>query len=62
LAGIQIGQLLVEQGVLTPKQVRHILEVQKVSHRPFGDLAERIYGVSAEAIDALRARLLVPIP
>ena len=51
MAGIQIGELLVEQGVLTRKQVTHILEVQRVSHRPFGDLAERLYGVSPEAIE-----------
>jgi hypothetical protein len=51
LAGIQIGQLLVEQGVLTEKQVQHIVQVQRVSHRPFGDLAERLYGVSPEAIE-----------
>jgi hypothetical protein len=51
LAGIQIGQLLVEQGVLNESQVEHILNVQWVSHRPFGDLAERLYGVSPEAIE-----------
>jgi hypothetical protein len=51
LAGIQIGQLLVKQGVLTPRQVDHILEVQRASHRPFGDLAERLYGISPEAIE-----------
>jgi hypothetical protein len=51
LAGIPIGQLLVEQGVLTAKQVAHIVEVQRLSHRPFGDLAERLYGVSPEAIE-----------
>lgn len=51
MPGIQIGELLVEQGVLSQKQVRHILEVQRVSHRPFGDLAERLYGVSPEAIE-----------
>ena len=50
-AGIQIGQLLVEQGVLTEKQVAHILKVQKVSHRPFGDLAERLYGIAPRAIE-----------
>jgi len=49
--GIQIGQLLMEQGVLTPKQVEHILSVQKVSHRPFGDLAERLYGISPQAVE-----------
>ena len=51
MAGLQIGQLLVQQGVLTERQVQHILQVQKVSHRPFGDLAERLFGVSPEAIE-----------
>ena len=50
-AGIQIGQLLVEQGVLTDKQVAHILKVQKISHRPFGDLAERLYGINPRAVE-----------
>jgi hypothetical protein len=49
--GIPIGQLLVEQGVLTAEQVAHILKVQKASHRPFGDLAERLYGIAPEAIE-----------
>jgi hypothetical protein len=51
LAGIQIGQLLVEQGVLTKAQVDHILKVQKMSNRPFGDLAERLFGVDAKAVE-----------
>jgi len=50
-AGIQIGQLLIEQGVLTQTQVQHILKVQKMSHRPFGDLAERLYGISPKAVE-----------
>jgi hypothetical protein len=50
-AGIQIGQLLVEQGALTQAQVDHILKVQKVSQRPFGDLAERLYGISPKAVE-----------
>jgi hypothetical protein len=49
--GIQIGQLLVEQGVLTEAQVNHILKVQKISHRPFGDLAERLYGINPKAVE-----------
>jgi hypothetical protein len=49
--GIPIGQLLVEQGALTQGQVDHILKVQKVSHRPFGDLAERLFGIQAKAIE-----------
>lgn len=51
MPGIQIGQLLVEQGVLSDKQVDHILKIQKVSHRPFGDLAERLYGIDPKAIE-----------
>ena len=49
--GIQIGQLLIEQGVLTATQVEHILKVQKISHRPFGDLAERLFGISPQAVE-----------
>jgi hypothetical protein len=51
LAGIRIGQLLVEQGVLSDIQVQHILKVQKQCGRPFGDLAERLYGISPKAIE-----------
>ena len=51
MKGIQIGQLLIEQGVLTSKQVDHILRVQKISHRPFGDLAERLFGISPQAVE-----------
>jgi hypothetical protein len=51
LPGIQIGQLLIEQGALTQTQVEHILKVQKMSHRPFGDLAERLYGINPRAIE-----------
>jgi MSHA biogenesis protein MshE len=46
-----MGQLLVEQGVLTKAQVAQILEAQKTSHRPFGDLAERLFGVDPQAIE-----------
>jgi hypothetical protein len=49
--GIQIGQLLVEQGLLSQSQVNHIMKVQKHCNRPFGDLAERLYGVNPRAIE-----------
>lgn len=51
MAGIQIGQLLVEQGVLTELQVQRIVHEQKKTHRPFGDLAERIYGITPKAVE-----------
>src|SRR3954471_23597855 len=40
-----------EQGVLTATQVQQVLEAQKNSHRPFGDLAERLFGVDPRAIE-----------
>jgi hypothetical protein len=51
LPGIRIGQLLVEQGVLSDVQVQHVLKVQKECGRPFGDLAERLFGISPKAIE-----------
>ncbi len=51
MPAIQIGQLLVEQGALTEAQVQHIVQVQKSSHRPFGDLAERLYGIMPKVIE-----------
>lgn len=51
MPGIRIGQLLVEQGVLSDVQVQHILKIQKESGRPFGDLAERLYGISPKAVE-----------
>lgn len=51
MKGIPIGQLLIEQGVLTEAQVQHILKVQKQSHRPFGDLAGRLFGINPRAVE-----------
>ncbi len=48
---IPIGQILVEQGVLSAAQVDQILAQQKRSHRPFGDLAERMFGISPRAVE-----------
>ena len=49
--GIPIGELLVQQGVLTEQQVAHILQVQKTTSRPFGDLAERLFGISPKLVE-----------
>jgi len=49
--GIPLGQILIEQGALTRQQVEHLLTVQKHCHRPIGDLAERLYGVSPKAVE-----------
>lgn len=51
MKGIRIGELLVEQGILTPKQVDHIILVQKSTQRPFGDLAEKLFGIDPKAVE-----------
>ncbi len=51
MQGIRIGEILIEQGILTERQVRHILQVQRSVNRPFGDLAERLYKVDARAVE-----------
>ena len=42
---IRFGDLLVESGVLRPEQRDEILEEQRLVHRPFGELAERMFGI-----------------
>lgn len=47
---LKLGELLVAQGVLTPQQVLHILDVQAVTTRPFGDLAQRLFGIDPKVV------------
>ena len=51
MRGVRMGELLVDQGVLTTEQVAQILAEQKRIGRPFGDLAERLFGVSPDAVE-----------
>jgi hypothetical protein len=48
---IRIGQILIEQGVLSEQQVFEIIEVQKKDHLPFGVLAERMFDVTIGSIE-----------
>ena len=48
---IKIGQLLVEQGVLTDQQVFEICQAQKKTGTPFGVLAERMFDVTIDSIE-----------
>ena len=58
---MRIGDLLVRQGVLTPQQVAHVLDVQAVVGRPFGELAEQLFDVPPIAVDAAWAQQLVAL-
>ena len=52
MAGIiRIGEVLVEQGVLSEQQVFEILEAQRERGVPFGVLAERMFDVLPETIE-----------
>lgn len=48
---IRIGQILIEQGVLSEQQVFEIVRAQKSQSRPFGALAEQMFDVTAESIE-----------
>ena len=48
---VRIGQVLVDNRVLTTKQVDVILSEQKRTGEPFGVLSERLFQVDPEAIE-----------
>ncbi len=48
---IRIGEILVEQGVLSEQQVFEIVEKQRNTGTPFGVLAERVFDVTVESIE-----------
>ena len=49
---IRIGQILVENGVLTEQQVFEVVQAQKKRHLPFGVLAEQMFDVTLQSIEA----------
>ena len=65
MAYMKLGDRLVELGVLTGGQRDQILEAQRGRARPFGVLAEEMFGISprsverawAEQIEALQTRI-----
>lgn len=48
---IRIGQILIEQGVLSEQQVFEVVHAQKTSGLPFGVLAEQMFDVTVESIE-----------
>ena len=48
---LRIGEILVEQGVLTEQQVFEIVQAQKTMQMPFGVLAEHLFDVTIESIE-----------
>jgi hypothetical protein len=48
---VRLGDLLVKRGVLTDGQREQILDAQGVRARPFGVLAEELFGVSPLSVE-----------
>ena len=48
---IRIGEILIEQGVLTEQQVFEVLQAQRDTGTPFGVLAERMFDVTVQSIE-----------
>lgn len=48
--GVRLGDVMVQTGLLTEAQRAEVLRVQKGSGRPFGLLAERMFGVSPQSV------------
>lgn len=48
---LRLGDLLVRSGALTEEQRDSVLEYQKLTGRPFGELAERLFGVGEAVVE-----------
>jgi len=48
---LKLGDLLVQYGVLTPDQCELVLTEQQTNRRPFGVLAEELFGVDPAVIE-----------
>lgn len=48
---LRLGDLLVRNGALTEEQRDSVLEYQRLTGRPFGELAERLFGISEAAVE-----------
>lgn len=48
---LRFGDLLVDSGVLTIEQRDQVLDEQKLVSLPFGDLAERMFGIDPDTIE-----------
>ncbi len=50
--GVRLGEILVNQGLLSREEVAQVLQTQKTQGRPFGVLAERMFGLDPRAVES----------
>lgn len=48
---VPIGELLMEQGVLSAEQCQAVLDRQQATHRPFGEIAEELFNVDGRSVE-----------
>jgi hypothetical protein len=48
---VRLGEIMVSLNLLRPEQVEAILEEQTRRHRPFGELAERMFGLTEQDVE-----------
>jgi hypothetical protein len=48
---LPIGELMVKNGVITARQLEQILERQRATHRPFGEITEEMCGVRGKDVE-----------
>jgi hypothetical protein len=48
---LPIGELLIRQGVITHQQCEQVLDRQRKTQRPFGEVAEELLGISARSVE-----------
>ena len=50
--GVRLGEILVQQGLLNREEVSQVLQTQKSLGRPFGVLAERMFGLDPRSVES----------
>ncbi len=53
---VRIGEIMVGLNLLRPEQVEAILDEQTRRHRPFGELAERMFGLTEQDVELAWSR------
>lgn len=48
---VRIGETMIQLGLLREEQVEAILESQREQHRPFGEIAEKMFGLSEADVE-----------
>jgi len=48
---VRIGETMIQLGLLREEQVEAVLESQRELHRPFGEIAEKMFGLSEADVE-----------